>query len=114
MLINPWVFYFIEVLENFKNIFLSFIIFGFLIFVIYFVIICFDWDYMGNGQKKTHEKIIKWFIISCLIFAILFVLIPSKETMYTMIVAKNLTTENIELSINAIKECVDYIVEIMK
>lgn len=123
-IINPWVFYWIEVLTKLCNFMEFLVVIGSvsILFLIIFACTCFygmkenerfgeeDKDYKEN---KTYflasKKIIKSFSY-CLIVSILFTtFIPSKETMYTMLVAQNVTTENIEIATDIIKDSVDYI-----
>ena len=56
--------------------------------------------------KKYLRKSIIWLGIS----GLLFTAIPSKDTMYTMLVLENVTTDNIQSIGKTGKDAVDYIV----
>ena len=57
------------------------------------------------------KKCTKHFIVSELTLSLLLVAIPGKETCYKMLVASQVTDENIEKVENVIKDSVDYIFE---
>jgi hypothetical protein len=56
--------------------------------------------------KKYLKQSIIWFCISALLFTV----IPSKDTMYAMLVLDNVTTDNIQAIGKTGKDAVDYIV----
>ena len=65
-----------------------------------------------DDALKVITKFAKGVKMSITIFAIsvlVAILIPSKETMYTMLVNQYITTDNIETAGNTAKEIVDYI-----
>ena len=66
----------------------------------------------GEDVKEA-LKLIKIFLILAVVFTILAVLFPDKETGYQMLVASQVTTDNVNSTIETIKNCVDYIVEVM-
>lgn len=57
--------------------------------------------------KKHLKESVIWFCVSCLLFTI----IPSKDTMYTMLVLDNVTTDNIQAIGKTGKDVVDYITD---
>ena len=57
--------------------------------------------------KKYLKKLIIWLGISDLLFTA----IPSKDTMYTMLVLENVTTDNIQAIGKTGKDVVDYITD---
>lgn len=57
--------------------------------------------------KKCLKKLIIWLCVSSLLFTA----IPSKDTMYTMIVLDNVTTDNIQTIGKTGKDVVDYITD---
>lgn len=123
-IINPWVFYWIDVLCRFND-------FMDLINLIGIVAIPFliafasygthlmnenkeygenDRDFKdGKALKSISMKILKPLICLWILSVLTLIFIPSKETMYTMLVAQNVTSENIEIATDTIKESVDYI-----
>lgn len=72
-----------------------------------------DWacDYDTSMSCK------KWFVrmvVVTAVFGIALVFIPNRTTMIEMLIAKTATIENAELTVDALKSAVDYIVEAMK
>lgn len=69
-----------------------------------------------NNMKAIpgDKKLVKYFIIACLALAIVLIFVPSKETIMYMQISKMATVENAELTVDAIKSAVDYIIEAMK
>lgn len=109
-IISPWLIYFISILSDLQELVYSLTI----VFLITLAIIFFLWTYYrDNGAefefvKKGKHKIIIFFeIIS--ILGIIF--IPSKETIYAMVVAKYVTSDNIEMVGGSVKDSIDYIFE---
>ena len=113
-IISPWLIYLIDLFNNLKGllnvilILLGCVIVG--ILIIWFV--CFI-DYKDEQDdnviivcKKHLKKLIIWLGIS----GLLFTAIPSKDTMYTMLVLDNVTTDNIQSIGKTGKDAVDYIV----
>ena len=131
--INPMIFYWINVLEN-----LQFMV----VFMLLTLSICllarFFWYNLGldniqygtsySYDKDKREAYIekgnkqialskKWLtpnIIVVLVCVVICVLIPSRDTMLTMLVADMITYENIELTKDSAMALVDYIVEQVK
>lgn len=117
-IIDPKWFYFVDLLSDLECIIC--IITGVLVvsIIIIFIIAStkiFDgWsDEERALGKALAKKATKLCIIPiCMIFIIVF--IPSKETMYEMMIAKYITHENLSISVEAVKSAVDYIVEAFK
>mgnify|MGYP000872595161 FL=1 len=114
-IISPWLIYLIDLFNNLKGllnvilILLGCVIVG--ILIIWFV--CFI-DYKDEQDdnviivcKKHLKKLIIWLGI----IGLLFTAIPSKDTMYTMLVLENVTTDNIQAIGKTGKDVVDYITD---
>lgn len=114
-IISPWLIYLIDLFNNLKGllnvilILLGCVIVG--ILIIWFV--CFI-DYKDEQDdnviivcKKHLKKLIIWLGI----IGLLFTAIPSKDTMYTMLVLENVTTDNIQTIGKTGKDVVDYITD---
>ena len=112
-IISPLWIYLIDLFNNLKGllnvalILLGCVVVG--ILIIWFV--CFI-DYKDEQDdnviivcKKHLKKLIIWLGIS----GLLFTAIPSKDTMYTMLVLDNVTTDNIQAIGKTGKDVVDYI-----
>nr|DAF10652.1 MAG TPA: hypothetical protein [Caudoviricetes sp.] len=105
-IINPWLFYLVDVIDSFKfAIFLLLILFT-LIFGVQAII--------ENNNEEDEVKVIKaikkMFIVATLVITFS-TFIPSKKTCYQMMIASQVTEENIQKAEDTIKKSVDYIFE---
>ena len=110
-IIAPSTFYWFEIISNLK-IFLS-ILFGFSCVGLVFCIVSFI-AILVEEELETHtgkiiKKLCKFCTIITSIFGLLFIFIPSKETLMTMIVAKYVTPDNITAVGGTIEESVSSI-----
>ena len=103
MIINPLWFYLINVSNNLHIICAVIAIFA---LIIIFISIPMFED-MGIKFKSWKTKL----IIIGIVCAFISILAPSKETCYQMMVASLVTKENIEMTAEASKEAIDYIVD---
>lgn len=119
-IVNPWLIYLISVINSIR-------IFAFILglvfsipLLIYFVSDFFNYineDILFPYQldeyeelKKRNSKQIKKYFILCLTFILVGLLIPSKETLITMLIANVITPDNINMSNELIKHNVqDYV-----
>lgn len=60
------------------------------------------------------KKFIKILFPITIVFLIISIFIPSKETLISMMIAKYATKENLSMTVEGIKSAVDYIVNAMK
>lgn len=112
-IINPALFYWIQVLDTTRIVAITICVFGTLASGI--TIGCsFDASFTMDefreriaGMKKALIAVVV-VIVVCLLLAIF---IPSEETMTRMIVARTITPDNVSGGIEAVKEAVDYIVQ---
>lgn len=115
-IINPWTFYLIDVLSTLKGVsrFATFITIFALIFIAiitaYFKVQ--DSCYGSENNIEVIEILTRFFkkflIVACIAISV-FIVTPSEETMYKMLVAQNVTYENVDKAQEEIKETVDYI-----
>lgn len=115
-IINPWIFYLIEVLKGLKEVSVV------AIFMTIIMLICIgvatlwlrseDSFYRSDKNASTIKACIRAFkklsIVACIITSV-YVVTPSEETMYKMLVAQYVTYENVDKATESIKEGVDYI-----
>lgn len=112
MIINPIWFYLINVADTLKT---AFYIIGPVLIFIAGISTGVTIDMVCNDEEAANtRKIAKKIAIVGIILLIIAILLPNKETSYTMLVASQVTTTNIELATNAVKECIDYIASVMK
>ena len=109
--ISPWIFYVIELLGNLNFVAgVACFISGILLVVVLFIYAMeSDSCYPSKGLLKGCKKISKISIIPLIISTVMCIAIPSKDTMYKMLVAKYVTYENINKATDTIKDGVDYI-----
>lgn len=111
-IISPWLIYLIDLFDNLKGLFsIALILLGCVAAVLLLIWLLFSVDYEQDNNfviacKKYLRKSIIWLGISSLLFTA----IPSKNTMYTMLVLDNVTTDNIQAVGKTGKDVVDYIV----
>lgn len=107
-IINPWIFYFIDLSTHITvtSIFLA-------ILSIILTIVCFVAYNETHDQetKDTASMCVKNLGIAFIIFLVLATFIPSRETCYKMLIASNITKENITTTGEAINEVLDKAVE---
>lgn len=109
-IINPWLFYLVDCLEGLKTVCVIsvpvlVIVIGFLTATI---------DDLGRGEEKelkSARKTRKIVIFFSIFLLIVIPFIPSKETCYKMMVASQITDNNIQKAEDVIKNSVDYIFE---
>lgn len=116
-IINPWSIYLINVLSGLKNIFIVAVLAA--IFVGIGSAICFliviGSPYYDKDDEKDQNKILnikkcfKKSVVGLIISALLVVIAPSKDTMYTMLALDNLTTDNIQAIGKTGKDVIDYV-----
>lgn len=109
-IISPWLVYLINVLMNFQGVTILFLLFAGGSFAAFGLVVI---ALMGDDEyEKTFSNCLKGLKISGILFSvflIISILIPSKETMYTMLVADQVTYENVDKLGEGAKETVDYI-----
>ena len=96
-IINPWMFYFISLSDTLK--------WALGIFAIIAIIASFF--IYDDKNVKLAKRV---FIAGC-VSIIIWLFIPSKDTCYKMLIASQVTTENIENAKETVKDVVDYIIE---
>ena len=103
-IINPLLFYLVDVISNLKImccVFPLVILAGILLWIV-----C-DED---ASEEKLTRIFKKWFIVT-IVFLAFTLFLPSKKTCYQMMVASQVTEENIKSAEDVIKDSVDYIFE---
>ena len=109
--ISPWIFYVIELLGNLNFAAGTACFTSGILLVVALVIYAMESGscYPSESLLKGYKKISKISIIPLIISSVMCIAIPSKDTMYKMLVAKYVTYENIDKAADTIKDGVDYI-----
>lgn len=108
--INPIWFYIISVVSKISVVFvITTIILATLLVAL--VAITFDIysNYNWDEQGEVLLKAIKMVAIGTIVSGLLCVIIPNDKTIYKMLIAKNVTYENLDKAQEVIKDSVDYI-----
>ena len=111
--INPWIFYTIEIINNLSAILiiiLTILLVVLLVFGLSILNMLPDRDLFDDELKRVKKKFKRLMKIFVLVI-VLCALIPSKETMYAMLIAENVTYENLDKAAKVIQDSVDYIFE---
>lgn len=96
---NPIMIYLIHTVDNIRILFSNVIIIS--IFIIFF---------MGLNYKNTKKMIYKLLLI-IIVSSVLLAIIPSKETLIAMMVAKAITIENLQADEKTVRNSIDYILK---
>lgn len=103
-IINPWLFYLVDVIGNLKLgclVIPTLLAFGGVILFLLF----------ENITDEQFTKAIKKLLICAVCGITAWMVLPSQETCYKMMVASQVTEENIQKAEDVIKDSVDYIFE---
>ena len=105
-IISPWIFYLINVMQNLSTA-LEYLL---LILIVWFAfkIIAILWEHSFEEFILYAKNVWQTLILICVV-SVMMIIIPSEETMYTMLVANYVTYDNVEKATDAIKDSVDYI-----
>lgn len=110
-IVSPWIFYLINLLSNISNLCS---ILTFVLSLVFSGLILYQWITRLDLDDEIWESFIKWLKRTAIILVISILgltFIPTKETMYQMLVANYVTDKNIETATDVIKDSVDYIFE---
>ena len=105
-IVNPWIFYFAEICEGLKTVTIILAIIA-LIYVLcrYLLYHC------GEIRAFWWNKTTKIITIIGIIFMIFAIAIPSQNTCYKMIIASQVTAENLDKVEDTIERIADYVAD---
>ena len=112
-IIDPGIFYWMSVLSSLKVVCIIVLVGTFISSAVVITMIADDFSY-DDEEQKTQKKILTALLVAAIVSILGVVFIPSKETMVEMLVAKMATEQNVKLSVDTIKNLIDYIVEASK
>lgn len=107
-IINPWLFYIVDVIYSFRV--LSVMI-ALLIFISFVIEIIEYGEAMNELDKVKAIKTIKKKVIVIALLITFAIFLPSKKTCYQMMIASQITDKNIQKAEDVVKDSVDYIFE---
>ena len=108
--INPWVFYWISILDDLDSILKIATILS-LIIIIW---ILFGKEDCEESDLEFLKKTVKYMTITFFVSLFLIIFIPSSETITKMIVAQNVTYERIETTTDTVQTVYEDIMELFK
>lgn len=112
MIVNPWLFYAMNVCSAMKMFSLAMsIITGF----IFIGVGCFFIVYMIDGEEviKIVDTVAKWMLFLFVLFTLMYIFIPGKDTLLMMQAAKLTTTDNVNAVFESLKSAIDYAMSVL-
>ena len=105
-IVNPWIFYFAEICEGLKTL-------AIIIAVVSFIYIICRWCLWLTGEIKSFwwDKKTKIITIIGVIFMVFAIVIPSQNTCYKMIIASQVTAENLDKVEDTVERIADYVAD---
>lgn len=115
-IIHPSWFYFLHLVSEIKTLtFIALLFLGITTIVLFAVFLTSLADYgMDDEDTQRYFKVFKKVLVPLAFVVIVSIVIPSKETLIEMQVARYATVENAEWTLETIKSAVDYVVEAIK
>ena len=105
--INPLVFYAIDIVDSIKNVFTAVIIFGTACLLFYIMAKYFD-------SEEINKKFVTRILAALLVLGFLLSFIPTSATITKMILAQNVTYERVEAATNTVKDVYEDIMELFE
>lgn len=109
--VDPSLFYLINVCTGIRGVAVALLVVSLAIFISRAICYFADYDYLQDNEKDQYKKGVKMVTPAILISVLLIVFVPSKQTCVEMLIAKTVTVENLNTTIDGTKELIDYIFE---
>lgn len=111
-IISPWVFYLLGLSNSVGMMCVIFLV----VFAIAFGSYLLIWiiDLAGNGEYPMPAQILKKWRVPLILSVAFLVFMPSEDTIYKMLIASQVTTENIDTAKETIQDVADYIIDAVK
>lgn len=117
-IINPWLIYAIHTIDNIStvsSVIAFFGVVGFIVGIIAYLLWRNDSCCSIYEDDVAFDKKVRLYLkrggIALIIILLLSMVIPTKETMYTMVAMRYVTVENINGGVETVKSAVDYVFE---
>ena len=105
LLVNPWTFYIIDVINKLWMLDFCILLFSFMMIVV--LVAKVDIGKTSRGNISRDVKWLKFFIVLTIISLVLFIIVPDKKTTYKMLISSYVTTDNVQ----QIEDIVDKFIE---
>lgn len=111
-IINPWAFYLLGLVGSIGVACIAFLFLFGITFGVYAMI----WfvEFSGDEEYPTPIQILKKWKVPLILSIAILVFMPSEDTIYKMMIASQVTTENIDTAKETIQDVADYIVDAVK
>ena len=111
-IINPWVFYLLDFVNSIGVACVAFLS----VFAILFGSYALIWsiEFSRNDEYPTPIQILKKWRVPLILSIVFLVFTPSTDTIYKMMIASQVTTENVNTAKETIQDVADYIVDAVK
>lgn len=109
-IINPSIFYWMNVLDSVRGVALIILLLSIACLIIALILYFIDVD-EEDEVAKIYRKLMFISGIITVINIIIIIFIPDKRTSMEMLIARTATYENTQLTVQGIKEIVDYIIQ---
>lgn len=110
-IINPWWFYLIDIVSEAELVSVIVFVIGVITLIGVIMIYILDHDCMLKEEQEQLKKFLKALVVSVIISCIACAVIPSKETIYAMMISEQITPNNIQVVGGTLEDAVDYIFE---
>lgn len=116
MIINPWVFYWISIVDNIRTLLIVVLIVLMIGGAIMFMCIMFDVDFYSFKDENVAEEVKNCIkvAIATFVVVVLVCVIPDSDTCYKMLAAKMFTHDNINNATEYVTDVIDYAVDRVK
>lgn len=104
-IINPWLFYLINVIGNLK---LCGLVIPVMLAILELIITL---PFADDISDELYVKVVKKLIVLAVCGLTVWMVLPTEETCYKMMISSQVTEENVKKAEDAIKDSVDYIFE---
>ena len=112
-IINPWVFYLLEVIDTLDTCCGIVLAVFTVVFFVYALVWFINFGCWDEGTISPMQ-ILKKFKVLLIIVILANALIPSEDTIYKMMITSQVTTENIDTAKETIQDVADYIIDAVK
>ncbi len=113
-IINPMWFYWIEVADTIKALSIGAMIVLLISAIILAATASTDDEFGDNNAAKTKRNVMVLCLIGLAVSALVCIIVPSRDTLISIQIAKLATHDNVNLTVDKIKEIVDYIISAVK
>ena len=113
-IINPMWFYWIEVADTIKAISIGAMVVLLISAIILAATASINDEFKENSAAQMKRNVMVLCLIGLAVSALVCIIVPSRDTLISIQIAKLATHDNVNLTVDKIKEIVDYIISAVK